>query len=62
LASLATTHCRSAFPCLAGARQAAWLVLERYAELDGNSYLSLLGPVSRWLQGTASLAATLLQR
>lgn len=42
-------------------RQAAHLVLERHAEVDGNHYY-LLDPAARWLEGTHPLAATLLRR
>ena len=42
-------------------RQAAQLVLERHAEINGNLYY-LLDPVARWLEGTHPLAATLLRR
>jgi hypothetical protein len=42
-------------------RQAAQLVLERHAEINGNLYY-LLDPVARWLEGSHPLAATLLRR
>jgi hypothetical protein len=42
-------------------RQAAQLVLERHAEINGNLYY-LLDPVARWLEGSLPLAATLLRR
>ena len=42
-------------------RQAALLVLDRQAEINGNLY-ELLDPVARWLEGAHPLAATLLQR
>jgi hypothetical protein len=42
-------------------RQAARLVLERHAEIDGNLYF-LLDPAARWLEGGHPLAATLLRR
>ncbi len=42
-------------------RQAARLVLERHAEIDGNLYY-LLDPVARWLEGASPLVATLLRR
>lgn len=49
------------FHALLAARQAAHLVLDRYAEIDGNQYY-LLDPTARWLEGTHPLAATLLRR
>ena len=42
-------------------REAARLVLERHAEIDGNQYY-LLDPGARWLEGVHPLAATLLRR
>ena len=42
-------------------RQAAKLVIDRQAEIDGNLYW-LLGPVARWLESAQPLAATLLLR
>jgi hypothetical protein len=42
-------------------RQAAQLVLERHAEINGTLYY-LLHPVARWLEGSHPLAATLLRR
>jgi hypothetical protein len=42
-------------------RQAAQLVLERHAEINGNLYY-LLDPVARWLEGSHPVAATLLRR
>jgi hypothetical protein len=42
-------------------RQAAQLVLERHAEINGNLYY-LLDPVARWLEGSHPLVATLLRR
>lgn len=42
-------------------RQAARLVLDRHAEIDGDQYY-LLDPAARWLEGTHPLAATLLRR
>jgi Family of unknown function (DUF6880) len=42
-------------------RQAAHIVFERHAEINGNLYY-LLDPVARWLEGTHPLAATLLRR
>lgn len=42
-------------------RQAAQLIVDRQAEIDGNLYW-LLDPVARWLEGAHPLAATLLRR
>jgi hypothetical protein len=42
-------------------RQAAQLVLERHAEINGNLY-HLLDPVARWLEGSHPLATSLLRR
>jgi len=42
-------------------REAARLVLERHAEIDGNQYY-LLDPAARSLEGAHPLAATLLRR
>ena len=42
-------------------RQAAQLVLDRHAEINGNLYY-LLDPVARWLEGSHPPAATLLRR
>ena len=42
-------------------RQAAQLIVDRQAEINGNLYW-LLDPAARWLEGAHPLAATLLRR